>query len=448
MIMTEHHDENERHHKADPCKTGPHDETAGGQHTADGGSPGNNPRGMRPEISLGKQFDTSRGGQPDTTRSEKPGTAGSRRPDIVWFGPYYAPVGYGEDNRNFICALYHQGFCNLRLIPSLKKSPGFLTPGQDALFARLEGTPVNPGQSVVVQHCTPDTFRSQLRGRVNIGRTMFETDRISSKWVEHCKQMDEIWVPSSFNIETFSRSGIPRHKLRAVPGGVDVNAFHPEAQPLPLKKNGFAFLANFGWVDRKGWDLLLRAYCSEFKPGEDVALVIKTFPYFPGNPIELQCIRFIQQLELGRPSPVINLISNSMPVSSMPGLYTACDAFVLPSRGEGWGLPYLEAMSCGLPVIGTRWSGNLDFMNDDNSYLIEIEGLEDVPARVDMPVYSGHRWAKPSLDHLRHLLRHVYEHRQEAGEKGARARADACEKWSWKQAASAARAELQKFDVP
>lgn len=381
------------------------------------------------------------------TEGDPPGNNTGKRPDIVWFGPYYAPVGYGEENRNFICAIHHRGFSNIRIIPSLQKTPGFLTPGQEALFAVLERTPVNPGRSAVVQHCTPDTFRNSLCGKVNIGRTMFETDRIPPGWVERCKQMDEIWVPSRFNIETFSMTGVPRHKLRAVPGGVDVRAFHPAALPLALRKRGFTFLANFGWIDRKGWDLLLKAYCHEFKLQEEVTLVIKTFPCFPVYPIEHRYGCFIQRLDLRRPAPAILLVNSSLPVSYMPGLYTACDAFVLPSRGEGWGLPYLEAMACGLPVIGTRWSGNLDFMNDDNSYLIEIEGLEDVPANIDMPVYLGHRWAKPSLDHLRQLLRHVYEHRQEAGAKGARARADVCERWTWEQAASAAARELEKYDA-
>ena len=38
-------------------------------------------------------------------------------------------------------------------------------------------------------------------------------------------------------------------------------------------------------------------------------------------------------------------------------LYASADVFVLPSRGEGWGRPHVEAMAMGLPIITTNWSG-------------------------------------------------------------------------------------------
>mmetsp|Transcript_7526 Transcript_7526/g.16673 ORF Transcript_7526/g.16673 Transcript_7526/m.16673 type:complete len:81 (+) Transcript_7526:1012-1254(+) len=49
-----------------------------------------------------------------------------------------------------------------------------------------------------------------------------------------------------------------------------------------------------------------------------------------------------------------------------------CDAFVLPSRGEGWGRPHTEAMVMGLPCIATNWSGNTEFMSDANSFPIQV----------------------------------------------------------------------------
>ena len=374
-------------------------------------------------------------------------TENVKRPDLVWVSEFYNSVGYSEEARGFVCALDH-GLFNLRIISSHSyKVEGIVAPEQNARLICLEKTPVDLTKAVVIEHRAASRFEGN-RGRVNIGRTMFETDRIPDDWVEQCKRMNEIWLPSRFNIETFGCSGVPDDKLRVVPGGIDVDIYHPDTPSLKLRKgNDFIFLSVFDWADRKGWDVLLAAYCAEFKPAEDVLLLIKTYKCSIPGSIKEQYDHFIKKLAGQQQSlPRININDCQLPSKLMPGLYTGCDAFVLPSRGEAWGRPYMEAMACGLPVIGTRWGGNLEFMNDENSYLIDIEGIEDVPGNVDAPFYLGHKWAKPSVEHLRHLMRHVFEHRQEARARGARARDDICQRWTWDHAASAAIRELTKYN--
>ncbi len=371
----------------------------------------------------------------------------NERINLIWTGVPYDPTGYGEEARGFIWAL-DQCRLNLKISPrSFYFGKDLLTSEQLLRFAELERTDLDPSQAIAVHHFPANFFGEQVRGRINIGRTMIETDRIPGDWVEPCNRMDEIWVPSHYNAGTFASSGVPQHKFRVVPGGVDVNTFHPAALPLEQRQKGFVFLSVFGWFDHKGWDLLLTAYCTEFKPEEDVMLVIKTLDYINHpTPIEEQITWITDCLGLKQQAiPHFHIISSSMAGSLMPGLYTGCDAFVLPSRGEAWGRPYLEAMACGLPAIGTRWGGNLEFMNDENSYLIEIERLEDIPSNVDMKLYRGHKWAKPSLAHLRQLMRHVFEHRQEAGAKGMKAREDVCGQWTWGHAASVVMRELAKY---
>jgi len=372
--------------------------------------------------------------------------ASEKRPDLVWAGEYYNPTGYGEESRGFIGVL-DRGLFNLRIIAKFYgRVEGILTSEQEVRLALLESTPVDIAKAVIVQHRAAFQFDHDLRGRVNIGRTMFETDRIPEDWVLQCGLMDEIWVPSSFNIETFNRSGVTLDRLRVVPGGVDTDAYHPAAPALELgKRNGFFFLSVFDWTDRKGWDFLLTAYYDEFKPDEDVMLLIKTHRYCIPGSISSEFNQFVKnRIARGQRSfPRVRILECDVPGRSMPGLYTACDAFALPSRGESWGRPYAEAMACGLPVIGTRWGGNLDFMNDENSYLIDLQGLEDVPGNVLL--YTGHQWARPSVEHLRYLMRHVFEHRQEARARGMKAREDVCREWTWEHAASAVLRELAKY---
>ena len=339
-------------------------------------------------------------------------------PCVAWAGLVYSSAGFGQEARSFIGALSQDGL-QLKAI-SLGFNEEDLLPSQELMSLHaLELIPVDISRALVIQHIPFDFYRREIRGQINIVRTMFETTGIPSHWVQPLSQMDEVWVPSSFNIETFSACGIPRHKLRLIPGGVDCNIFHPGAPPLDLgEKKSFTFLSNFVFTDRKGWDLLLTAYFTEFKPDDDVALLVKT--YGDEASIRERIGLFIQQHFARQRLPQYSVTVARLHNSMLPGLYTASNAFVLPSRGEAWGLPYIEAMACGLPTIGTKWGGNLEYMKDENSYLIESEGLEDVPPHIDTPVLIGHQWTKPSVDHLRQLMRHVFEHRQEAGQRDSR----------------------------
>jgi glycosyltransferase involved in cell wall biosynthesis len=130
---------------------------------------------------------------------------------------------------------------------------------------------------------------------------------------------------------------------------------------------------------------------------------------------------------------VVFSINEVAPAHQLGAIYRSADCFVLPSRGEGWGLPILEAMACGLPVIATAWSAQTDFINSGVAYPLEIDGL--VLAEAKCPYYEGFNWAEPSYEHLRTLMRHVYENREEAKMKGAQASAEVLGKWTWRHSA-------------
>ncbi|KAJ8552169.1 hypothetical protein ON010_g10374 [Phytophthora cinnamomi] len=110
----------------------------------------------------------------------------------------------------------------------------------------------------------------------------------------------------------------------------------------------------------------------------------------------------------------------------MPSLYKAANAFVLPSRGEGWGRPHVEAMAMERPVIATFWSGTTEYMTEENSYPLKIDGLIEITEGA----FRGHMWADPSVKHLKELLIRVKEHPEEAVAKGKQAREDMVAKYS------------------
>jgi glycosyltransferase involved in cell wall biosynthesis len=97
----------------------------------------------------------------------------------------------------------------------------------------------------------------------------------------------------------------------------------------------------------------------------------------------------------------IRLLDASMSYEDTLGLYACADAFVSLHRSEGLGLPLLEAMMLGLPVIATAWSGNMSFMSPGSACLVDYDFIR-VQAYLDVyqQAYLGAPayWADPSLE--------------------------------------------------
>lgn len=261
-----------------------------------------------------------------------------------------------------------------------------------------------------------------------IGFTMLEVDGLPADWVEACNQMDEIFVPSHFNKETFINSGV-RRPITVIPLGIDPQRFNPSL-PAHRLDNYFTFLSVFEWGERKAPEILLRAFNEEFGANEDVLLLLKVDNRDPGVNVQQQ----VANLGLSPDrAPIGFLYNQPIADNQMGALYRSTDCFVLPTRGEGWGMPILEAMACGLPVIATDWSAQTEFMNDEIAYPLRVRQL--IPARAKCPYYKGFRWADPDYDHLRYLMRYVFEHQEEARQKGRRAAEEAAQKWTWQRTA-------------
>ncbi|MGD9996430.1 MAG: glycosyltransferase [Ilumatobacteraceae bacterium] len=358
-------------------------------------------------------------------RLPRPGApAGGGLPAIAWSSHFYERGGYTEEAISTVEALDDAG---LRVVanPVTYDRPWAPMPApRAARLAALVDRDL-PDDFVHVAHIGANRFKRHPDAMRNIGRTMFETDGLPAEWRDRCNLMDEIWVPCEHNLRSFAHAGVTSSKLHLVPETFDAEMFDPDVEPLAVEGlDGFVFLTVFSWQARKAWDVLLRAWFEEFDARDDVTLVLKTDTL--QAPSGLDCRReidrFVRDVLGRRPekgAPIV-VIDRFVETSEVPALYRAADAFVLASHGEGWGRPHMEAMAMGLPAIATRWGGNLEFMDDDNSCLVDCE-LVDAPSDTWM---RGQRWAQPSVRDLRRAMRRLYEHPDEAAEIGARARAD------------------------
>ena len=367
--------------------------------------------------------------------------------NLVWVGPIYEASGYADEARGLLTALEAIGQ-PVVLRPVVERQiPGFREQLPErvaaALVAQEQRAPTPP--FMLVEHFLADGFAPSPAAARVVGRTMFETDALPPSWVAKCNAMDALWVPSQFNVESFRRAGVTV-PLHIVPGGVDSDRYSPNGPAMTIEgARGTVFLSVFEWRRRKGWDVLLRAWASAFSRDDNVCLVLRTF--LPSRPasapaphdsatIDERIDRFLVEscsTTRDRCAPII-VLQELVREDAMPSLYRAANVYVSPTRGEGWGRPFMEAMATGLPVIATRWSAHLDFMNDENSLLLDINGL--VPATdPDLSVYRGTSWAEPSVSHLVSLMQRVAHDPAQARAVGHTARQQMQQHWSWERAA-------------
>ena len=332
----------------------------------------------------------------------------ARELQLLWHGPFREPTGYADEGRAFLLSLERSGYTiAAREAPWLGADPG-LPASHTAAIDRACARPVPEGELVLVSHLVPRPGQPLSERGPTVARTMFETDRIPPLFLARLMEVDEVWVPCDFNLDTFRRGGLPGSKLHVLPETIDFELYDPAAtEPLDIPgTRGFTFLSNFDFTDRKGCDILLAAWADAFDPDDDVCLVLKCLSLNDGaRPLADR----VAELVGPRPTAPVVLVDRLMGAAEMPSLYAAADAYVMASRGEGWGRPYMEAMAMGLPTIGSRWSGNLMFMHDANSWLVDgavvdvAEGAQSHAAAL----YRGHRWFEPDREALAAALREV-----------------------------------------
>lgn len=348
-------------------------------------------------------------------------------------GTVFEPTGYAKANREIVLGLARIGV-NIRSTSLYNEEVRVpLEPPIEAYLHQLNHTPLPPDYPVMIHY--PAYRFAKFTTRYSIGMTMYECSRLPFTWVRRCSMMDEIWVPSSFNQQTFAQSGIPAHRIQLIPYGVDSQLFQPRSVSLPIPgKRAYTFLSVCSFDERKGIHALLAAFCAEFAETEDVCLIIKTRASSPSE-IEAQqaLVDQIATQVSGGPRSSIILISNLGGWSELElaYLYNSANCYVLPTRGEGWSMTVMEAMASSLPVITTSWSAHMDYLDANNSYLIRVQAFA--------PYTNSNKylyWAIPDLLHLRQLMRHAYLHPDEAQAVGRAARQTVVDRYTWDHSAA------------
>ena len=290
-----------------------------------------------------------------------------------------------------------------------------------AQVADHDRTPAETAASIVVEHGNPCLMRAFTRRPFHVIARVMSEGALPADQLRCALTADELWVPTRWHAHVFQRQGVPARMLSVVPEHVDAELFQPRARDAQRARRGVRFISVFKWERRKGWDVLLSAYWSEFARSEGTVLRLRA--YVPAwEPGPRHVTEWLEQAARSIGRPVRSLprveVLGELSRQQLANEYAASDAFVLPSRGEGWCLPCAEAMSAALPVLVTNFSGPASFMTDENA----------MPIRVAQTLPNLQ--AEPSKEHLRELMRRVASHPDEVRQIGLRARADLLERFS------------------
>ena len=241
--------------------------------------------------------------------------------------------GYGVHAVNFIRALSRR--CECLATDPLASDPRH----RRTVFERLNAESARGRPVINIAIFDPVAANHLLQGLpgVRIGFSVSETTLIAPEWVEAARQLDRLWTASEWNRTVYLSAGMAPDRVEVVPEGVDVSLFNPYGPRhrglTVLDKVRFLAVGKF--EPRKASAELIRAFDDEFCDRTDVALVLVcTNRFVAGFDLTAE----LNRLHLKAPANILSLdwLPNAEDIASV---YRACDAFVAPTRGEGWAYP-------------------------------------------------------------------------------------------------------------
>lgn len=267
---------------------------------------------------------------------------------------------------------------------------------------------------------------NSLFNKYNIAFWVWELESFPQKWSPSFTCFDELWSPSAFSARAIqARTSLP---VTIMPHAIHIDHIDKaySRNDFGLHPNSFVFLFVFSLqsaFERKNPHAVITAFRKAFRgfDGKKVNLVLK----ISGTSRHRWAYDEILKAGQGLPLTIIDY-----PVTSgaLYRLMSLADCYVSLHRSEGFGLTMAEAMFLGKPCIATAYSGNMDFMNEDNSFPVNYT-MKKIETSVG-PYKNGNEWADADINHAADLMRFVYEHRDAAATIGMRGAHTIREKFS------------------
>lgn len=332
---------------------------------------------------------------------------------VLLRGPLLTASGYGEHARQFFRWLETRDDIEFKVqCLNWGTTTWYLDRDlEEGLIGRIMAkTDVNENDKfdISIQVQLPDEWDPKL-AMYNIGVSAFlETNRCSYEWAQCCNKMNRVIVPSDHALKGIEAYGQQSTKIDVVNECYNPLINSPDYSFDLKLKTDFNFLivsqltGNTRESDRKNILNTIESFCESFKDNRDVGLVIKTnlgrSTLDDRKNTEMLMSSITKRVKKSE-FPRIYMLHGLLTPEEMGAVYRdkKIKCLVSLTRGEGYGLPLLEASVCGLPVIATNWSGHLDFLKSFVKIDYDLKQIPD--ERVDGRIFQkGMLWANPSLD--------------------------------------------------
>ncbi len=312
---------------------------------------------------------------------------------IVLVSPINSFDGYGFHGTQIATDLINFGYdVRIRAMPDERTVKSKISVDIKRRFVPMTDPQDDPWEIIL----WPPT-RQVTPGKRTVYFTMWESTRLPIGAVEILNKADVVVVPCEWNASCFTANGVTS-PIRVAQLGIytDIFKYTPMNMEGPTVFGAAGRLAGGG--ARKGLGDVVAAFLKAFPTDQNVRLKIKCFP---------DC-----NVQVAR-DPRIILTQEVLSWAQMSDWMGSLTAFVSASRGEGFGLLQLQSLSCGRPLVATKFSGVTEFFDDEcgypvNYHLIPGQGVYE---------NCGH-FAMPSIANMTDQMIRIHENRQEAKDKG------------------------------
>lgn len=251
-------------------------------------------------------------------------------------------------------------------------------------------------------------------------------------WVQSLGKVDGIIVPGEFDAKVFRKYF---KTVYTCPQYVDTSLFNIRPSYRQEGSSNFTFMFVGGYGYRKGTDLLIEAFCKAFDSQEKVELVL-----YCATGFQTAFNHIISIMQQHNPLAKIKLFASSYTPAWMSRYYNRSDAFITLSRGEGWCMPFYEALLCGKPAIAPASTAMFEGIPSELTRFVSIKEIEIRAINNEFGVgmkkfygKPGNVCYEPSLEDAIEAMREVKANYSIYQEKAVKARSHILEHYSLEQ---------------